>query len=342
MHAHKHDHDHELHPQAAGRGCKDAAPGDTPSDKASTSTLSLESGEDHSHHHLGLAGNYKGLLVALLLTLGFAIVEVTAGWWSGSLALMSDAAHMVTDASSLGLAAAAAWLARRPPSVRHSYGLVRAEVLAALLNSIVMLGLIGFIVYEAIQRFGAPHPIAGKTVVTVAVIGLIVNLIVAWTLHRGEQTLNSRAAMLHVLGDALGSVAAITAGVVILTTGWTPIDPLLSLFVAVLISVSAVRLLLEAVHVLMEGVPLNIKLDAVGQDLAALPGVLRVHDLHVWTLSSGTLALSAHLEIHNLADWPSLLDAARQSLESRHGIRHVTLQPEALVSAPLVHTPYPQ
>lgn len=313
MHAHKHDHDHEI---------------------------SLETGEDHTRHHLGHAGNNNGLLLALLLTLGFAIVEVTAGWWSGSLALMSDAAHMVTDASSLGLAAAAAWLARRPPSVRHSYGLVRAEVLAALLNSIVMLGLIGFIVYEAIQRFNEPHPIAGGTVVVVAVVGLIVNLIVAWTLHHGEQTLNSRAALLHVLGDALGSVAAITAGIVILATGWTPIDPLLSLFVAVLISVSAVRLLLEAVHVLMEGVPLHIELDTVGHDLATLPGVVRVHDLHVWTLSSGTLALSAHLEIHNLADWPSLLDTARQTLESRHGIRHVTLQPEALVSATLVRTPF--
>lgn len=314
MHAHKHDHDHEL---------------------------SLETGEDHTRHHLGHAGNNNGLLLALLLTLGFAIVEVTAGWWSGSLALMSDAAHMVTDASSLGLAAAATWLARRPPSVRHSYGLVRAEVLAALLNSIAMLGLIAFIVYEAIQRFNAPHPIAGGTVVVVAVVGLIVNLIVAWTLHHGEQTLNSRAALLHVLGDALGSVAAITAGIVILVTGWTPIDPLLSLFVAVLISVSAVRLLLEAVHVLMEGVPLHIKLDTVGHDLATLPGVVRVHDLHVWTLSSGTLALSAHLEIHNLTDWPTLLDTARQTLESRHGIRHVTLQPEALATAPLVHAPYP-
>ncbi len=315
MHAHKHDHDHD--------------------------DLSLERGEDHVHHHLGHTGSNKGLLIALLLTLGFAVVEVLAGFLSGSLALLSDAAHMVTDASSLGLAAAAASLARRPPSMQHSYGLVRAEVLAALLNSLAMLVLIGFIIYEAIQRFSAPHPIAGGTVVTVAVIGLIVNLIVAWTLHRGEQTLNSRAALLHVLGDALGSVAAITAGIVILATGWTPIDPLLSIFVAMLISVSAVRLLLEAVHVLMEGVPLHIKLEAVGHDLATLPGVMRVHDLHVWTLSSGTLALSAHLEIHNLADWPAILVAAHQTLESRHGIRHVTLQPEVLAAAPLVRTPYP-
>ena len=309
-------------------------------DESATSALSLEHGETHTHHHLGHAGRTNGLFIALLLTLSFAIVEALAGWWSGSLALLSDAAHMVTDASSLGLAAAATWLARRPPSLRHSYGLVRAEVLAALVNSLAMLALIGFIVFEAIQRFDTPRPIAGGAVVSVAVVGLMVNLAVAWTLHRGEHTLNSRAALLHVLGDALGSVAAITAGVVILTTGWTPIDPLLSLFVAALISVSALRLLRDVVHVLMEGVPPQVRLDAVGQDLAKLPGVLHVHDLHVWTLSSGTLALSAHLELHTLKNWPGILAAARETLAARHGIRHVTLQPEALVAAPLVRSPF--
>jgi cobalt-zinc-cadmium efflux system protein len=302
---------------------------------------SLEPGDTHTHHHSGHAGASRTLIGALLLTLGFAVVEVLAGWWSGSLALLSDAAHMVTDASSLGLAAAAASLARRPPSMRHSYGLVRAEVLAALANSLAMLVLIGFIVFEAIQRFDTPRPIAGGTVASVAVVGLIINLVVAWILHHGEHTLNSRAALLHVLGDALGSVAAITAGVVILTTGWTPIDPLLSLFVAVLIGVSALRLLREVVHVLMEGVPLNVRLEAVGHDLAALPGVLRVHDLHVWTLSSGTLALSAHLELRNLADWPAALDAARQTMAAHHGIHHVTLQPEALAAQPLLRGSYP-
>ena len=292
---------------------------------------------EHGHAH---AGNNGTLLVALLLTLSFAGVEALAGWWSGSLALMSDAAHMLTDSSALGLAAAAAWLARRPPSFRHSYGLVRAEVLAALFNSVLMLVLIVFIVREALERIGTPREIAGGTVVGVAVIGLIVNLVVAWILHRGEQTLNSRAALLHVLGDALGSVAAITAGIVIVATGWTPIDPLLSLLVAVLILVSALGLLREVVHVLMEGVPLNVQLDAVGRDLAALDGVLRVHDLHVWTLASGSIALSAHLEIRNLADWPGILAAARQTVDTRHGIRHVTLQPEALAAEPLVRGPY--
>jgi cobalt-zinc-cadmium efflux system protein len=290
----------------------------------------------HEHHEHAHSGHNGSLLVALLLTLSFAGIEALAGWWSGSLALLSDAAHMLTDSSALGLAAAAAWLARRPPSLLHSYGLARAEVLAALFNSLLMLVLIGFIVGEAIGRIATSRDIAGGTVIGVGVIGLIINLIVAWILHRGEQTLNSRAALLHVLGDALGSVAAIAAGVVIVMTGWTPIDPLLSLFVAVLIGISALRLLREVMHVLMEGVPLHIRLDAVGHDLAALDGVLRVHDLHVWTLSSGTIALSAHLEIHNLHDWPDILAAARKVMDTRHGIRHVTLQPEALTAQPLV------
>ncbi|MHB8937864.1 MAG: cation diffusion facilitator family transporter [Thiobacillus sp.] len=295
-------------------------------------------GAGHSHHHTAQNGT---LIVALLLTLSFAGVEAVAGWWSGSLALLADAAHMVTDSSALGLAAAAAWLARCPPSMRHSYGLVRAEVLAALFNSLLMLVLIGFIVREALERVGTPRDIDGGTVIGVAVIGLAINLVVAWVLSRGEHTLNSRAALLHVLGDALGSVAAITAGIVIVTTGWTPIDPLLSLLVAALILFSALRLLREVLHVLMEGVPGHVQLAVVGRDLARLPGVRRVHDLHVWTLSSGTLALSAHLELRDLADWPATLAAAQQAMEAQHGISHVTLQPEVPTAAPLVRAPYP-
>ncbi len=290
-------------------------------------------GHTHAHHH---GAGSTTLFAALLLTFAFAGIEALAGWWSGSLALLADAAHMLTDASSLGLAAAAAWLARRPPSLRHSYGFARAEVLAALVNSVLMLILLGFIVHEAIGRIGAPREIEGGAVVGVAIIGLMVNLLVAWLLSRGTQTLNSRAALLHVMGDALGSVAAIAAGLVILITGWTPIDALLSMLVALLILVSALRLVREAVHVLMEGVPFDLQLDAIGRELAALDGVLRVHDLHIWTLASGSVALSAHMEVRTLDDWPRILDAARDLLDARHGIHHVTLQPEALVPQPLV------
>jgi len=303
---------------------------------------SHDAGASQGHDHHGHAHANGTLLVALLLTLSFAGVEALAGWWSGSLALLSDAAHMLTDSSALALAAGAAWLARRPPSRLHSYGLARAEVMAALANALLMLVLLGFIVSEAIDRFGAPRDIRGEAVVAVAVAGLAVNLLVAWVLSRGEHTLNTRAALLHVIGDALGSVAAIVAGIVIVTTGWTPIDPLLSLLVAALILVSALRLLREAVHVLMEGVPLHVRLDDIGHDLAALDGVRRVHDLHVWTLSSGSIALSAHLEIRELDDWPAILDAARQALDRQHGIQHVTLQPEVPAAQPLVRTPYPR
>jgi len=264
-----------------------------------------------------------------MLTLAFAFVEAVAGWWSGSLALIADAGHMLTDSTALGLAAMAAWLARRPPSERHTYGLVRAEVLAALVNGLLMLGLITFIAAEAVARFSNPRDIHGEAVIVVAFIGLMVNLLVAWRLSRGQRGLNTRAALLHVIGDLLGSVAAITAGAVILLTGWTPIDPLLSLLVAGLILVSAWRLLSEALHVLLEGVPQNIDLQEVGRNLAALNGVSSVHDLHIWTLSSGNIALSAHLDLHTLEDWPRVLLQARELLAQRHGIGHVTLQPEA-------------
>lgn len=297
--------------------------------------LSLERGESHAHHHIGHGSEQSKLLWAVAVTFVFALIEAAAGWWSGSLALLSDAGHMVTDSSALGLAAFAAWLARRPPSTRHSYGLVRAEVLAALFNSVLMLALIAYIVAEALSRFRDPHPVAGGVVMLVATVGLMINLLIGWILSRGEHSLNSRAALLHVMGDALGSVAAIAAGTVIYFTGWMPIDPILSIVVSMLILFSAFNLLREALHVLMEGVPAHIDLSRVGQDLAAIEGVLRVHDLHVWTLSSGTIALSAHLEIATLADWPEILLRAREQMDKAHSIRHVTLQPEVITQSPL-------
>jgi cobalt-zinc-cadmium efflux system protein len=294
--------------------------------------LSLERGTDHAHHHLGHTHGHPhseaSLGIALLITLGFGLIEAVAGWISGSLALLSDAAHMVTDASALGLAALAARFARRPPTARLSYGLVRLEMLAALANGLLMLVLVGFIAHEAWQRFDTPHPVQGGMVLAVAALGLAVNLFIAWRLSRDASNLNVRAAMLHVMGDALGSVAALVSGAVILATGWMTIDPLLSLLVSGLILFSTWRLLSETVHALLEGVPAHIDLAQVGASLAALTDVRRVHDLHVWTLSSGTVALSAHLELESLQRWPALLAAARRVLRERHGIAHVTLQPE--------------
>jgi cobalt-zinc-cadmium efflux system protein len=299
--------------------------------------LSLDKGTTHVQHHLGHSGGHSHLTGALVLTLTFAIVEAVFGVLSGSLALISDAGHMLTDSTALGLAALAAWLAKRPPSTRHTYGLVRAEILAALINGLLMLILIGFIAIEAVQRFAEPRPVQGEMVIVVAVLGLLINLGVAWKLSHGERDLNTRAAILHVMGDLLGSVAAITSGLVITFTGWTPIDPLLSLLVAGLILVSAVRLLREAVHVLLEAVPNSIDITEVDRELAAIDGVTSVHDLHIWALSSGKVALSAHLDVTALEAWPGVLANARTLLANRFGIGHVTLQPEATL--PIAETP---
>lgn len=284
-----------------------------------------EHGHAHDHgHHLGWA---------LIFTLGFALVEAVGGWWSGSLALLSDAGHMVTDSFSLGLAAFAAWIARRPPSTRHTYGYVRAEIIAALINGLLMLGVVLFIVIEAVQRLRAPQPVAGGWVMAIAAIGLGVNVVVAWVLSHGGEGLNTRAALLHVLGDLLGSVAALLAGGIIYFTGWMPADPILSLVVVALILMSTIRLLKEALHVLMEGVPPSLNLEEVGQAMARVPGVSSVHDLHIWMLASGRVALSAHVDLPDLGAWPGILAETRQMLHDRFDIDHATLQPEVLLPA---------
>jgi cobalt-zinc-cadmium efflux system protein len=284
---------------------------------------------EHAHHH-GAGAPQRVLWIALLLTLGFAAVEAIAGKLAGSLALLGDAGHMVSDGVALGLAAVAAWIAKRPPSRIHSYGLGRTEVVAALANGVIMLLVVAGIVIEAIERFRTPQPVQGMTVAAVAFAGLVLNILVAVVLSRGEQNLNTRAALLHVMGDLLGSVAALVAGGVIAVTGWTPIDPILSIFICGLIVYSSVRLVREALHVIMEGVPPHLDLAEVGRAMAeADPLVRSVHDLHIWTLSSGTIALSAHLVVDDLAGWDRLLQAQQQMLRERFGIDHVTLQPES-------------
>ncbi len=268
------------------------------------------------------------LLWCVGLTLSLAVVEAIGGWWAGSLALLSDAAHMLSDATALGLAALAAQVALRPPSARHSFGLVRAEVLAALINSVFMLAVIAGIVWHAIDRLRDPQPVAGGVVIAIALVGLAVNIVVFWLLHRGEQTLNIRGALLHVIGDLLGSIAALASGLVIWLTGWTPIDPLLSFLICALILVSSLRLLRDVVHVIMEGVPRHVDLPEVGRAMAARRGVREVHDLHIWMVSSELTVLSAHVVLDDLAHWEAILDDLRTLLREDYGIEHVTLQPE--------------
>lgn len=284
---------------------------------------------DHHGHAHPVSATLSTLRLALMMTLGYAAVEAAAGWWSGSLALLADAGHMVTDAAALVLAGLAAWLANRPPSSRHSYGLGRAESLAALANSVAMLVIVTLIAVAAWDRFQSPRTIDGLAVSAVAVAGLAVNLIVAWVLARGERDLNLRGALLHVAGDALGSVAAIVAGLVIWSTGWTPIDPLLSLLICGLILSASLRLVSESLHTLLDGVPVALSLESVGMTLARVPGITDVHDLHVWSLSSRRVALSAHIRVPDLADWPETLEALRTAALAL-GIEHVTFQPEPL------------
>ncbi|MDD5241844.1 MAG: cation diffusion facilitator family transporter [Sulfuricella sp.] len=283
-------------------------------------------GHGHVHHHGVQSRNT--LLIALVLTLGFSLVEAVTGWWSGSLALLGDAGHMVTDATALGMAALAAWFAKRPPSERHSYGFARAEVMAALLNALIMVAVVAAIAVAAVQRFSAAQPINGEAVAIVAALGLAINIAVALILSRGEKTLNSRAALLHVMGDLLGSVAALISGVVVSYTGWTPIDPILSLFICALILHSSLGLLREALHTLMEGVPLGISLPEVGRAMSGVEGVNSVHDLHIWSLSGDRAALSAHVLIADMGQWEKVLSRLREMLGRCHGIQHITLQPE--------------
>jgi cobalt-zinc-cadmium efflux system protein len=285
----------------------------------------------HPHDHLPApvpAKETRALRIALALTVIFAVIEAAGGWLAGSLALISDAGHMATDAAALGLALFAQWVARRPPSRRASYGYARAEVLAAFVNALALLGVVVFIFVEAVRRLLVPQPVLGGLLLGVACAGLIGNLVMAWILARAQGSLNIRGALLHVISDLLGSAAAIVAGAVIIVTGWAPIDPILSLAVSLLILRSTWRLLAQSTGVLMEGVPAHLSYDEIGRALARVPGIVAVHDLHVWQMTSERAALSAHVLISESDEWPRTLASAQRMLAQRFGIDHVTLQPD--------------
>ncbi len=266
--------------------------------------------------------------LAIALTGGYALVELIGGRLTGSLALMSDAGHMFFDAAALALAAVASIIAGRPATARHSFGFARAEVLGAALNGVMMLVVIALIVSEALHRLAHPQPIHAGWAITIAMIGLLVNLAVIALLSRNEQTLNMRGALLHVIGDLLGSAAAVAAGVLVWLTDWTAADAWLSLVIAGLILVATIRLLARTVHVLLEGVPEWIDLAELRAALIAVPGVREVPQLRVWTVSSGHAAVAAHLELDDPDGWPEVLAQATALLKDRFAIGTVTLQPE--------------
>ncbi|MDT8438527.1 MAG: cation diffusion facilitator family transporter [Wenzhouxiangellaceae bacterium] len=284
---------------------------------------------EHDHHSSDHGGG-RALRRALLLTLAFAGVEFVVGWWGGSLALMADAGHMLTDSTALGLAAIAAWISTRPADHEHSWGHGRAEIIAALINGAVMLALVAVIVMNAIDRFHNPVEVRGLAVMAVAAIGLVINLVVLKVLHGGEShgNINVRGAILHVIGDLLGSVAALASGAIILWTGWTPIDPILSLLICGLIMIAALRLIRTGLGVVMEQVPQRLDLEQVREAMHGVDGVVEVHDLHIWQISSQRVALSAHVVLDDMTGWPALLARINTMLLERFAIDHPTLQPE--------------
>jgi cobalt-zinc-cadmium efflux system protein len=276
-----------------------------------------------------LSASRRRLAVTLILAGAYMVAEIVGGLLSNSLALLADAGHMFSDAAALGLSLFAVWIADRPATPQRTYGYYRMEILAALANGATLVAVAVLIFVEAWQRLREPPPVQGGLMMTIAAGGLIVNLLSLWLLREGrEGSLNLRGAWLHVLSDALGSIGAIVAGVLILSLGWTWADPLTSVLIGGLIIYSSWRLLSESVAVLMEGAPPGLDVDAVRAAMAATEGVLEVHDLHIWTITSGMDSLSAHVIAEDGRPHAALLSELRRLLDAEFGIHHVTLQIE--------------
>jgi len=268
------------------------------------------------------------LTVVLVLTAAFMVVEAVGGLVSGSLALLADAGHMLTDVAALGIAVLSQRVAQRPADDRRTYGYLRLEILAAFVNGAVLFALSVWIVVEAVHRLDSPQPIKGGLFAAVAAVGLVVNVIALRLLHGdAHHDLNTRGAYLHILGDLLGSVGALVAAGLVITTGWTLADPIVSIALSLLILVSAWRLLRESVDVLLEAVPAHIRMEEVEGRLRAVPGICDVHDLHVWTVTSGVIAMSGHVVVPELADHPRVLAASHAAMGAL-GIGHATIQVE--------------
>jgi cobalt-zinc-cadmium efflux system protein len=286
-------------------------------------------GQPHGHRHRHGSGNRQRLSIVLLLTAVVMIAELFGGLWTGSLALLADAGHMLADVAALVLALMAVWFGARPATPRKTFGYYRLEILAALINGVGLVLISFFIFYEAYHRWFARPVIRSVPMTIVAGVGLIVNLICALLLHRDrDEDLNIRGAWLHVIGDALGSTGAIIAGALIMLFGWTAADSLISVFIGLLIVWSSWHLIRDATNVLLEGTPAHINLAAVEAAIRETAGVSDVHDLHVWTITSGREALSAHVIHAYSISQPNLLKELRAKLLDRFGVDHLTIQME--------------
>jgi cobalt-zinc-cadmium efflux system protein len=269
------------------------------------------------------------LWLALSLTGGYCVVEFIGGWLTNSLALLSDAGHMLSDVTAMGLSLFAVYIATLPVTSQKTFGYYRAEILAAFLNGLALWLVAGIIFREAYYRFFSPPEVHGQGVVLIASIGLAVNILTAWILHGAHlANLNIRGVFLHVLSDALGSVGAITAGLLILWTGWYWVDPAISLGISLLILFSSFSLVRESIDILMQATPRHINLAEVQRSLEKVPGVERIHDLHIWTLTSGLFTLTAHAVTDGTQDHQILLDSLEQTIQERFGINHITIQIE--------------
>jgi cobalt-zinc-cadmium efflux system protein len=286
----------------------------------------------HHHAHAGppaSASQQRRLRVALALAAGYMLAELVGGWWTGSLALLADAGHMFSDVVALSLSLVAFRLAERPATPQQTFGHHRTEILAALAHGLILVGVSVFVLREALERLAAPREVLGGPMLAIAAGGLAVNLLALWVLDSGRRdNLNVRGAWLHVLSDAVGSVGAIAAGALIWAFGWTWADPAASLLIGALVVHSAWSLLREAVAVLMEWAPDHVDVPELERALAALPGVLAVHDLHVWTISSGRVSLSGHVVCADDRDPGKLLREVSDLLRDRFGIEHATVQIE--------------
>jgi cobalt-zinc-cadmium efflux system protein len=288
-------------------------------------------GHHHGHHHHGQNGNKQGLLIALCITAGIMILEFVGGLWTNSLALLSDSGHMLSDAGSLILSLTALWFAAKPSSSNKSYGFHRIEILAALFNAVTLFLIAGLIIWEAFGRFLHPPAVASGSMMVIACVGLLATLLSACSLMRKGDVhgnLNLRSAYLHILGDALGSVGAIVAGGAMLIFGWYAADPIISIIVSLLILKGAWAVLKSTIHILMEGTPAAVSLGDVQQVLEGIDGVINVHDLHIWTITSGLDSLSCHLLIADDQDSQVILQKAIHQIEERFHITHATIQIE--------------
>lgn len=285
----------------------------------------------HSHHgHSHAPADFgRAFAIGISLNLAFVVVEAIYGFLANSMALLADAGHNLSDVLGLAIAWGAAVLAKRAPSRRFSYGLRGATILAALGNAIILLIAVAFIVYHAVMRLIIPDVVQGQTVIIVALIGIAINGVTAWMFARGRKgDLNIRGAYLHMVADALVSAGVVVAGILIMTTGWLWVDSITSLIVAALIFIATVDLARESGTMALSGVPRSIDPEAVEAELAAMPGVTRVHDLHIWPMSTTETVLTAHLVIPAGPPGDAFLTAARQILHDRFGIGHITLQVE--------------